>query len=248
LLRGIIFDLGNTLIHFTGDWNAVLEESWQVLAEYLIDQGFDFEKDVFINTFRELFESRYYERSVDHIEQPTTELLCQVMLQLGYEKLEKVELEKAMDEFYRVSEAHWSTRAVVSSTLDDLKSKGLRMALISNAGDASNVKRLLDKGQLMGYFDPILVSADEGIRKPHVSLYHKVLREWGLKAEEVVMIGDSLMEDILGAQRSGVHHIWMKEHVDTAQNHDLSMQIRPEAVAKTFQEIPGIIHEMNEEA
>jgi len=247
LIRGIIFDLGMTLLHFTGDWNSVLEESWQSLAGYLIDKGYEIEKDVFINAFRELYESRYYERAVDHIEQPTTEIFRQVMVQFGYDQLETADIEKAMDHFYTLSEAHWTPRGLVNSVLDDLKSEGYRLALISNAGDTPNVKRLLDKGNLKDYFDPILISAGEGIRKPHVGLYQKVLQAWDLAPEKVVMIGDSLMEDILGAQRSEIHQIWMKEHVDTPQNYQVSLQICPEAVADKFQEIPGIIREMSRE-
>ena len=107
--------------------------------------------------------------------------------------------------------------------------------------------RRLEKRNLTDYFDPILVSAGEGIRKPHVRLYQKVLQAWDIAPEQVVMIGDSLMEDILGAQRSEIHQIWMKEHVDTPQNYEVSLQIRPEAVADKFQEIPGLIREMNRE-
>jgi HAD superfamily hydrolase (TIGR01662 family) len=236
-----------TLLHFTGDWNEVLEESWELLAKHLIDQGYDIEKGTFINAFRELYESRYYERAVDHIEQPTAELLRQVMAKFGYEQLETAEIEKAMDTFYIVSEAHWTSREIVNSVLDELESEGYRMALISNAGDTPNVERLLEKGNLTDYFDPILVSASEGIRKPHVGLYQKVLRVWNCEPREAVMIGDSLMEDILGAQRAGVHQIWLKEHVDTIQNHETSLQIRPEAVANKFQEIPEIIRNMSGE-
>jgi len=68
LIRGIIFDLGNTLLHFTGDWNEVLEESWELLAKHLVDQGYNIKRGSFINAFRELYESRYYERAVDNIE------------------------------------------------------------------------------------------------------------------------------------------------------------------------------------
>jgi putative hydrolase of the HAD superfamily len=241
LIRGIIFDLGMTLLHFDGDWNEVLEESWQSLADYLLDKGYEIEVGEFINAFRKLYESRYYERTVDHIEQPTTELFRQVIAQFGYDEFESSEIEKALDQFYVISEAYWSSRDIVTSVLDDLEALGYRMALISNAGDTPNVKRLLEKGQLTEYFNPILISAGEGIRKPHVGLYQKVLQAWSFDPEEVVMVGDSLKEDILGAQKAGIHQIWMKEHVDTPQNHELSMQIQPEAVAGRFQEIPGII-------
>jgi len=245
LIRGVIFDLGMTLIQFTGDWDAVLKESWQSLAEYLHDEGYDLDKESFVKAFRELFESRLYERTVDYIEQPTTMLFHQVMTQFGHPDLPQEVIERAIEHFYSISEAHWTPKKGVKAVLDGLREDGLQLALISNAGDVSNVHRLLDKGKLEDYFDPLLVSAAEGIRKPHGDLYQKVLRAWKLLPEQIVMIGDSLMEDILGAQRVGMHQIWLKEHVDTQENLEIVDRIQPEAIAAFFEEIPQIIREMD---
>jgi putative hydrolase of the HAD superfamily len=247
LIRGVIFDLGMTLIQFNGDWNAVLEESWRSLAEYLIDEGYGIDKRQFVRSFRELSESRFYERTVEYIEQPTTDLFHQVMTRLGYPILSVELIDQAMERFYSVSEAHWVPKDGVNSVLDGLKRDDRRLALISNAGDMPNVHRLLDKGEFRHYFDPILVSAAEGIRKPHVEIFDKVCKAWKIKPEQIVMVGDSLMEDILGAQRAGMHQIWLKEHVDTPENRTIADDVQPEAIAAMFHELPDIIRKMDEE-
>jgi putative hydrolase of the HAD superfamily len=247
LIRGVIFDLGMTLIQFIGDWNAVLEESWRSLAEFLIDEGYGLDKAKFVRSFRELSESRFYERTVEYIEQPTTDLFHQAMNRLGYSALSVEIIRQAMERFYSVSETHWYPKDGVNSVLDGLKKDGFRLALISNAGDVPNVYRLLDKGELRHYFDPILVSAAEGIRKPHVEIFERVYSDWKIQPKQIVMVGDSLMEDILGAQRAGMHQIWLKEHVDTQENRTIADDIQPEAIAATFHEIPDIIHKMDEE-
>jgi HAD superfamily hydrolase (TIGR01662 family) len=244
LIRGIIFDLGNTLIHFTGDWNRVLEQSWQSLADFLVQKGYAIERDDFVDAFRKLFESRYYARAYDHVEQPTSDLFRQVMEKFGYDHLETSEIEEAVYHFYILSEKQWTPRESVNEVLDGLRTQGYRMALISNAGDTPNVQRLLEKASLTDYFEPTLVSATEGIRKPHVGLYQKIVAAWHFSPDQIVMIGDSLMEDILGAQRSGIHQIWMREHVNTPENNETSRQIRPEAIADTFQEIPRLIRQI----
>jgi HAD superfamily hydrolase (TIGR01662 family) len=247
LIHGVIFDLGMTLIQFTGDWSAVLEESWQSLAEYLLDEGHRFDKQEFVTAFRDRFETRIYERTADHIEQPTSEILHQVMSHLGQNDLPKDRAEMAMEHFYAVSEAYWIPKNGVKEVLDELDQEGYRLALISNAGDVPNVRRLLDKGNFKHYFNPLLVSAAEGIRKPHVGIFQKVIKAWNVPPEQIVMVGDNLMEDILGAQRAGIHQIWMKEHVDTPENHDVAQQIQPEAIAANFQEIPTLIREIGGE-
>jgi putative hydrolase of the HAD superfamily len=247
LIRGVIFDLGMTLIQFNGDWNAVLEESWRSLAEYLIDEDYGLDKAQFVRSFRELSDSRFYERTVEYIEQPTTDLLHQVMTRLGYSTLSAEMIKQAMERFYSVSETHWYPKDSVNPVLDRLKKDGFRLALISNAGDVPNVHRLLDKGNLRHYFNPILISAAEGIRKPHVEIFERVRSVWKIQPEQIVMVGDSLMEDILGAQRAGIHQIWLKEHVDTPENRRIAVDVEPEAIAAAFHEIPDIIRKMDEE-
>jgi HAD superfamily hydrolase (TIGR01662 family) len=246
LIRGVIFDLGMTLVQFKGDWNAVLEESWQSLADYLIEEGYPLDKERFIINFRDMLESRLYERTVDYIEQPTTELFHQVMSQFGYPDLPEDLISRAVERFYSISETHWAPKMEVNAILDAMKEDGLKLALISNAGDVANVHRLLMKGALEPYFDPLLVSAAEGIRKPHTELFKKVLQAWQMDPEQAVMVGDNLMEDILGAQRAGVHQIWLKEHVDTPENHHIAQKIEPEAIAESFEEIPHIIRGMDD--
>jgi putative hydrolase of the HAD superfamily len=245
LIQGVIFDLGMTLVQFHGDWDAVLEESWQLLAEYLLERGYSLDKDQFVDSIRELFGSRLYERAVDYIELPTTELFHQVMAQFGYSDLPEELTRQSMERFYSISEGHWIPKQGVNNVLDGLKESGLHLALISNAGDVPNVYRLLDKGRLRHYFNPLLISAAEGIRKPHIDLFNKVLRAWNMHPERIVMVGDNLMEDILGAQNAGIHQIWLKEHVDTMENEGIADKIRPEAIAATFQEIPDIIRKMS---
>jgi HAD superfamily hydrolase (TIGR01549 family) len=247
LIQGVIFDLGMTLVQFKGDWDVVLEESWYSLAQFLLDQGYDLDRKRFVGSFREMFGSRLYERTVDYIELPTAELFHQAMKQFGYSDLPEEITDRAMERFYSISEAHWAAKDGVNQVLDGLKKDGMCLALISNAGDVPNVYRLLEKGQLKEYFDPLLISAAEGIRKPHVELFNKVLRAWDLSPEEIVMVGDNLMEDILGAQNAGVHQIWLKEHVNTQENHDIAEKIQPETTAATFQEIPDIIRKIDEE-
>jgi HAD superfamily hydrolase (TIGR01662 family) len=247
LILAIIFDVGMTLLQFRGDWDQVLTQSWQTLAESLLSEGYDIDRDEFIRSFRELFTSRIEERTQEHIEQPTSELFCLVMERFGYTQLSEEQVERSLVRFYSVSEAHWHPKPGVNKILDHFKNEGYRMALISNAGDEANVLRLLDKGGLKEYFHPILISASEGIRKPHVGLFQKVLQAWELSPGQVVMVGDSLLEDILGAQETGLHQIWLKEHVDTPENRRIAERIVPEAIADTFSDVPKLIDEMSVE-
>jgi HAD superfamily hydrolase (TIGR01509 family) len=125
------------------------------------------------------------------------------------------------------------------AVLDELQEEGRMLGLISNAGDAENVQRLIDKAEIRDYFDPIIISAAIGIRKPDPILFEMVLDQWQVNPESIVMIGDRLEADILGAQNTGIHQIWLKPEAEVST----ATQIIPEKVTGKLVDIPGLIRE-----
>ncbi len=59
----------------------------------------------------------------------------------------------------------------VYTTLDTLKARGYKLGIVSNARDAANVERLIDQAQLRPWFNPIVISANAGVRKPHPRIF-----------------------------------------------------------------------------
>jgi len=47
--------------------------------------------------------------------------------------------------------------------------------------------------------------------KPSTHMYEMALAKFGKKPEEAVMIGDQIMTDVLGANRSGIDAIWVQK-------------------------------------
>jgi putative hydrolase of the HAD superfamily len=129
----------------------------------------------------------------------------------------------------------------VYEVLDELRVKGMCLGIISNAGDEGNVQRLIDNAQLRPYFRPIYISAALGIRKPNPKLFEMVLETWDLPADQVVMVGDNLGADILGAQNVGVHQIWLTTQADTPSNREHASVIVPEATAESITEVPALL-------
>ncbi len=89
------------------------------------------------------------------------------------------------------------------STLEDLKSRGLKLALLSNT-DCFSVEPLLEKYDMLKYFDAIVLSYKTGILKTDKKSFDIILKELGLNKDEVIMVGDSLQSDIAGAQNAGI--------------------------------------------
>ena len=60
---------------------------------------------------------------------------------------------------------------------------------------------------LDGYFDPIVISARYGFRKPDRRLIQKALQRLSLTPEEVLCVGNDMYRDIYGAKRLGIKTI-----------------------------------------
>jgi putative hydrolase of the HAD superfamily len=245
VIAGVIFDLGSTLIHFDGDWASVFEESLHALTRQLALDGVTFDPEAFRGAFRVEVEASQRLRQQDHLERTSDSVLRQTLERLGAPAADDSVIARALAAMFAVSEARWEPMPGLQPMLDDLRARGYRLGLISNASDDANVRRLLRLAGLEGAFDPQFTSAGEGVRKPDRSLFQRVLTAWELPPEAVVMVGDTLGEDILGAQRTGLRSIWFTPDADTAANRALQGSVRPDAEIADLLALPDLIRRLD---
>lgn len=89
------------------------------------------------------------------------------------------------------------------STLTALREAGRNVFLLSNAQAAFTRPELKTLG-LEGRFDGILLSSEEGCKKPSPAFFGLLSKRFGLKNEETVMTGNDFDCDCLGAQKAGI--------------------------------------------
>lgn len=98
----------------------------------------------------------------------------------------------------------WRSHDIPHSTLEWLanaKSQGFDMCILSNTRNPERLERLARE---MGL---------EFVRakfKPSREMYLMALEKFRRRREETVMIGDQLLTDILGANRSGIDALWIR--------------------------------------
>ncbi|MCJ7513840.1 MAG: HAD family hydrolase [Anaerolineales bacterium] len=245
MIKGAIFDLGSTLIAFQGSWPDILEDSTRALIQSLQASGVEFEAAALHDAFHQANERYQRQRQIDHLERSTAFVLGQVFAAQNVPEPSAAVLRQALRTMYAVSEAHWQRLPEAAPVLQALRRQGLRLGLLSNAGDAENVDRLIDQAELRSYFDPIVVSAAIGIRKPDPRAFAPILDAWRVHASEVVMVGDTLGEDILGAQACGLHQIWVRSLADPQGVATFEGIVRPEATAERLDQVPAAIDRMN---
>jgi putative hydrolase of the HAD superfamily len=244
VLEGVIFDLGSTLIRFTGDWPATLQRSHRALYDSLVQAGLKLDRASFLEIFQQEMQESYRQRELDQVEQPAADVLRRAFRRLGQPEPPAAIVESAMDAMFKESERHWQPMPDAQASLDALAQLGLRLGLISNASDAANVRRLLSKAGLNGYFDPALISAETGHRKPAPAIFKQLLDQWQLPPQTLVMVGDMLEADVLGARQVGMHQIWLTADIDPEQARAQARRIKPEFSAASLTEAVELIRTM----
>lgn len=91
--------------------------------------------------------------------------------------------------------------------LDRLARASVEAVVVSN-----HVWRLPEIVRALGAgarFEGVVTSARVGARKPHPRIYQHALRLTTARPDEVVMVGDSLTADVAGAERAGIHGVYL---------------------------------------
>jgi putative hydrolase of the HAD superfamily len=237
----ILFDLGNTLIYFDGEWQEVLYkaclEAWRSLAS----SGLELDQDTFVEEFLEKLNAYYVEREAEFIEYTTAYVLKSLLAENGYANLPDTILLPALDNMYSVSRNHWHVEKDTHSVLNELKNRGYRLGIISNAGDDEDVQQLVDKARVRPYFDEILSSAALGIRKPNPRIFDTMLTKLKVERTRAAMVGDTLGADILGAQNAGLFSIFLTRRAATPANRAHLDTIQPDAIIDSLSDLPDLL-------
>ncbi|MEM2004542.1 MAG: HAD family hydrolase [Zestosphaera sp.] len=93
----------------------------------------------------------------------------------------------------------------IYEVLPRVRASGLKVAVISNTSfSEGGMRAILDNVGVSKYVDVVVSSSSVGFNKPHPGIYTRMLSELGLRPEEVLHVGDSCINDVLGALNAGL--------------------------------------------
>ena len=96
----------------------------------------------------------------------------------------------------------WRVYDDVLPTLEALKSRGMKLGIVSNWDE--RLRPLLQKLNLNGYFDTIVVSCEVGACKPAAELFRVACSRLGFPPNNTLHIGDDFEKDVRGARAAGL--------------------------------------------
>ena len=112
------------------------------------------------------------------------------------------------------------------------------IAVISNYPLSEPIVRTLTRDGLMPHLAGVIVSADEGVIKPHPRLFEAALEVLGNPAPETVLhIGDDWDADVLGAGRMGFSTIYTRQWRDIPDKHYGTGDFAPRAEINDLREL-----------
>lgn len=97
-------------------------------------------------------------------------------------------------------------RPGVVETLDELRGRGLHLGIVSNIDDA-DLQHLIDLAGLRGHFDSLLSSEAAGSCKPDDRIFAIALERAGCPPEQALFVGDTIQQDVAGANRAGLRSV-----------------------------------------
>jgi putative hydrolase of the HAD superfamily len=190
LVSAITFDVGGTLIEC---WPSV----GHVYAEVAARHGFVVSPSFLNRRFKAAWQAF---QNFRHTRSQWAEL---VDLTFG-SLLEPPPSQTFFPELYRrFSEPDaWHVYEDVLPTLQLLKSRGLKLGIVSNWDD--RLRPLLRHLNLDVYFETVVVSCEIGACKPAPELFAAACAALGCAPENTLHVGDSLEMDLRGAQSAGL--------------------------------------------
>ena len=85
-----------------------------------------------------------------------------------------------------------------------------RVGLISNFDDSETGHLIMHDTGIRDLFDPVIISADTGYRKPNPLIFKIILDAMKLAPADVLFVGDTPLDDVLGSKGVGMHSAWIR--------------------------------------
>lgn len=128
-----------------------------------------------------------------------------------YKQNKKGDLEMAKALGVELAEWHTEDEILYNAALKSLEylSKKYKIGIIANQSFGTS-KRLEQHG-ILHYIDLVVASAEEGVSKPDRRIFEIALKRSNCKANNAIMIGDRIDNDIIPANLLGIHTIWIKQ-------------------------------------
>jgi putative hydrolase of the HAD superfamily len=151
--------------------------------------------------------------------------------------IEGINWQSLLEDYEMRFQFHCVPFQFLTEMLNELKEQGYLLGIITN-GRSPFQARTIDGLGIREYFDVILISAVERVRKPQVEIFQRAMNRLGVSASDSIFVGDHPEADIVGAKGAMMKTIWKRNLFWTEPK-------EADAIVDELSEIPGILTQFN---
>jgi len=208
--RAVLFDFGGTLYDYGSLERAERESLLDVARWAGVEAEAPAVQRAYRNSLKRVFreylpQAYYYHRDLFR------DALTGMLEELGAQPEPEV-LERYREVQWQRHARDFVLREGVHETLAELRRRGLHLGIVSNI-DEDQLAHLIDLADLRPHFHSLLSSEHARSCKPDPAIFEEALRRAGCAPEEALFVGDTLLQDIAGANRMGMRSvlIWHRD-------------------------------------
>ncbi|KIL42535.1 hydrolase [Gordoniibacillus kamchatkensis] len=201
----ICFDVGDTLM--------TIPAARIILHDYLLARSLRRDPEQLERQFTSSFRLFYYDRPAERVDKVTPESDRAFWVRVYDHILRSLELHRELSaddvhrcchELYDIFTAadSYELFADVQPCLQELQARGFRLGVVSNF--APTLRGILQAKGILHYFDPVIVSTEVGLEKPDPAIFRLALERSGLRADDILYIGDHDRNDIWAPAQAGI--------------------------------------------
>ncbi|MCH4827250.1 HAD family hydrolase [Planococcus halocryophilus] len=194
MIKAVLFDFDGTLLNRDASVKAFIDNQYDRLKKWVGHVP----KEQYMTRFIELDKRGYVWKDT-------------VYRQLTQEfTIFTITWEELLQDYIREFQFHCVPFDQLIEMLEDLKSKNILLGMITNGYGQFQMDNIKALG-IENYFDMILVSEWEGIKKPDPEIFKRALRKLDVSPKHSIFVGDHPENDVKAAQNIGMKGIWKND-------------------------------------
>jgi HAD superfamily hydrolase (TIGR01549 family) len=240
--NAVIFDYVGTLVNCK---SYSMDASKGKLYKALLNEGFDVAEDSFMKAYGVAHE-KYRKVRYEQLREVTNAVwVAEALASLGFEVTpDDFRVKAALNVFFQDFIDTLELREGAKKLLKQARAR-CKIGLISNFTYAPVVYSSLRKLNVDTAFNAVVVSQENGWRKPNSFIFKDALSRLQVQANEAVYVGDSPVEDVKGAKEAGLKTVFvvsqfysLKDLLDSQQKPDYTAGDL-NSISENFYEIIG---------
>src|SRR3989338_1671559 len=193
MIKAIIFDFDNTLLDFMRMKRIATENAVRAMIKAGLNVPLNqAKKELFMEYLKDIEGNTAFEKFLRKKKQFSEKILA-----------------AGIDAYIKSKERNLKPYPGVKETLQRLRKKGLKLAIVSDAPKLKLHQRL-QKARLDSFFDVVIGLEDTQRKKPSVLPFKKALKSLKVKPSEALHVGDWPEKDILGAKKAGMKTVFAR--------------------------------------